>query len=150
MIPARLDPLLAEAYARLGRVAAAEAVLTGIGADVYDGWRARGRVATLHQDFHNGQKALAEALRQGPSIPRAYNDWGELLATKGDLAGAMARFAEANQRGPHWADPLKAWGDVLAKQGHAREALAKYDQAIKYAPNWAALKLARDTAAAAR
>jgi tetratricopeptide (TPR) repeat protein len=150
MIPARLDPLLAEAYARLGRVAAAEAVLTGIGADVYDGWRARGRVATLHQDFDNGQKALAEALRQGPSIPRAYNDWGELLATKGDLAGAMARFAEANQRGPHWADPLKAWGDVLAKQGHAREALAKYDQAIKYAPNWAALKLARDTAAAAR
>jgi tetratricopeptide (TPR) repeat protein len=138
-----VDPLLAEAYAHLGRNAEADALLAGIPADVYDGQRARARVATLRADYAGGETAIAEAVRQAPSIPRAYMDWGDLLSAKGDLAGALVKYAAASRLGPNWADPLKAWGDLLVKQGSPREALEKYDQALKHAPHWAALSTAR-------
>lgn len=136
----RYSLLLAEAYARVGRSADAEAALATIPADVYDGWRIRGRVATLHHDFVAAEKAFAEAVRQAPSIPRAYLDWGDLLAAQGNLSGAIAKYSTANRLGPHWADPLKAWGDALTRQGQVRQALKKYREGLRYAPNWAALK----------
>jgi tetratricopeptide (TPR) repeat protein len=141
------DPLFAaDLYAHAGRNAEADEIIASLPADNYDGWRARGRVAMLRQNYASAEQAFAEAVRQAPSFALAYNDWGDLLYAKGDLPGAIAKYSDANQRGPHWADPLKAWGDALAKQGHAKEALAKYDEALKYAPNWAALKEARDAA----
>jgi tetratricopeptide (TPR) repeat protein len=133
-------PLLAEAYARVGRNADADALLGLLPLDVYDGWRARGRIASLRHDYVAAEKAFAEAVRQAPSIPHAYLDWGDMLAAKGDLTEATAKYTEANRLGPHWADPLKAWGDVLAKQDHPREALKKYRQALERAPHWTALK----------
>jgi tetratricopeptide (TPR) repeat protein len=135
-----INEALAEAYARVGKGAAADAALASIAPDVYDGWRVRGRVATLRHDYVAGETAFAEAVRQAPSIPRAYLDWGDMLAAKGDLPGAIAKYTEANRLGPHWADPLKAWGDVLARQGQPRAALKKYRQALERAPHWAALK----------
>jgi hypothetical protein len=30
-----------------------------------------------------GETAIAEAVRQAPSIPRAYMDWGDLLSAQG-------------------------------------------------------------------
>ncbi len=142
------DPLFAaDLYARAGRNAEADEIIASLPTDNYDGWRARGRVATLRQNYPSAEQAFAEAVRQAPSFALAYNDWGDLLYTKGDLRGAIAKYGDANQRSPHWADPLKSWGDVLAKQGHASEALAKYDEALRHAPNWAALKEARDGAA---
>jgi tetratricopeptide (TPR) repeat protein len=90
------------------------------------------------------------AVQEAPSLPRAYFDWGEMLAAKGDLPGAITKYTEANQRGPRWADPLKAWGDVLGRQGRSRQALKKYSEALKYAPHWAALQQARDAVAKPR
>jgi hypothetical protein len=148
--PVYVYPLLAEAYAHAGRDAEADAVLAAIPADAYDGYRARGRVALLRRNYTRGETALIEAVREGPSIPRAYLDWGDLLAAKGDITGALMKYAEANRRGPHWADPLKAWGDLLARQGKTKEALAKYDQALKYAPNWKQLHEAREATAKQR
>jgi tetratricopeptide (TPR) repeat protein len=141
------DPsFAAELYAHAGRNAEADEIIASLSTDNYDGWRARGRIAMLRQNYASAEQAFAEAVRQAPSFAHAYNDWGDLLDAKGDLPGAIAKYSDANLRGPHWADPLKAWGDVLAKQGHAKEALAKYDEALNYAPNWAALKEARDAA----
>ncbi len=134
---------VAEAYAHLGRDAEADALLRAIPADYYDAWLARGRVAAVRRDWAGAARDFAEAVRQGPSLPRGYQDWGDMLAAKGDLAGAVLRYAEANQRGPNWAEPLKAWGDVLARQGKREEAAAKYDAALVHAPNWAELKAAR-------
>jgi tetratricopeptide (TPR) repeat protein len=133
-------PWLAEAYAHVGRDADADAVLAQLPPDVYDGWRARGRIAMLRHDYTGADKAFAEAVRQGPSIPRAYLDWGDMLAARGDLEGAIAKYTEANRLGPHWADPLKGWGDVLTRQGHARDALRKYRQALPHAPHWVELE----------
>jgi tetratricopeptide (TPR) repeat protein len=142
------DPLFAaDLYAHAGRNAEADEIIDSLPADNYNGWRARGRVAMLRQNYASGEQALAEAVRQAPSFAPAYNDWGDLLFVNGDLPGAIAKYSDANQRGPHWADPLKAWGDVLMKQGNVKEELTKYDAALKYAPNWAALKEARDAAA---
>jgi tetratricopeptide (TPR) repeat protein len=139
------NPLFAaELYAHAGRNAEADEMLASLAADNYDGWRARGRVATLRQDYPNGEQALAEAVRQAPSFAPAYNDWGDLLYAKGDLTGAITKYRYANQRSPHWADPLKGWGDVLAKQGNAKQALAMYEEALKYAPNWKKLKDLRE------
>jgi len=142
-----LYPLLAEAYAQVGRDTDANELLAAIPTDVYDGYRARGRVATLRRDYTNGAGAFGNAVRESPSIPRAYLDWGDLLAAKGDPAAALAKYAEASRRGPNWADPLKAWGDLLAKQGKTKAALEKYDAALKRAPNWTQLKDAHDAAA---
>jgi tetratricopeptide (TPR) repeat protein len=135
-----INEALAEAYERVGNGAEADAALASIAPDIYDGWRVRGRVATLRHDYVAGERAFAEAVRQAPSIPRAYLDWGDMLAAKGDLAGAIAKYTEANRLGPHWADPLKAWGDVLTRQRQLRAALKKYRQALERAPHWAALK----------
>jgi tetratricopeptide (TPR) repeat protein len=146
----RVLPDMALAYAHSGRESESEALLAGFGNDFYQGWCVRGEVATLRNDFANAVKAFAEAVRQGPSIPRGYFYWGQMLAAKGDLAGAIEKYAEANRRGPQWADPLKAWADALFAQGHTREALSKYNAALKRAPNWVQLKSARDKAAASR
>jgi len=142
------DPVfVAELYARAGRYTEAEEVVASTSSDNYDGWRARGRIATLRQDYSSAEQAFAQAVRLAPSFARAYEDWADLLRAKGDLAGAIVKYSDANRRGPHWADPLKSWGDALLMQGQRHEALAKYDQALKYAPSWAALKSAREGAA---
>jgi tetratricopeptide (TPR) repeat protein len=142
------DPVfVAELYAHVGRYTEADEVVASSPSDNYDGWRARGRVAILRQDYTNGEQAFAQAVRLAPSFARAYKDWGDLLRAKGELAGAIAKYSDANRRGPHWADPLKSWGDVLLMQRQLHEALVKYDEALKYAPNWAALKAAREAAA---
>jgi tetratricopeptide (TPR) repeat protein len=133
-------PLLAEGYARAGRDTDADTVMALVPTDVYDGWRARGRIANLRRDYTAAEKAFAEAAHQAPSIPLTYLDWGDMLAAKGDLPGAIAKYTEACRLGPHWADPLKAWGDVLTRQGHPREALKKYRQALEHAPHWVQLK----------
>lgn len=137
----------AELFAHVGRNAEADEIMASLAPDNYDGWRARGRIATLRQNYAAAEQALAEAVRQAPSFAPAYNDWGDVLHAKGDLPGAIAKYSAANQRAPHWADPLKGWGDALLKQGQVQQALVKYDQALKYAPNWQALHQARDAAA---
>jgi tetratricopeptide (TPR) repeat protein len=137
----------AELYARAGRNAEADEIIAAVASDNYEGWRARGRVALLRQNYASAEQALAEAVRQAPPFAPAYNDWGDVLHAKGDLPGAIAKYGATNQRAPHWADPLKGCGDVLLKQGQVQQALVKYDQAQKYAPNWQALHEARDAAA---
>lgn len=146
-VPRRLFPILALAYEHVGRRGNADALAKDIPVDVYDGWRARGRIALLRLDYPAAEKAFAEAVRLAPSLPRAYGDWGDVLAARNDLEGALAKYAEAHERGPRFADPLKSWGDLLAKQGHTKEAIAKYDAALKFAPNWKQLTEAREAAA---
>lgn len=142
-----VEPLLAEGYAHTGRDTDADAVLNGLPQDAYAVWCARGRIATLRHDYGTAEKAFAEAAREAPSIPRAYLDWGDMLAAKGDLSGATTKYTEANRRGPRWADPLKAWGDILTRQGQPMQALEKYGEALERAPNWTAVKSRVDAGA---
>jgi tetratricopeptide (TPR) repeat protein len=122
--PALLDPTLAEAYARTGRSSEADALLNSIPLDVYDGWRARGRVAALRNDYTHAEHAFSEAVHQAPSIPHSYKDWGDLLMLQGDAAGAIAKYeirrgaqvraeleaAQGCARGVGQAEALKTYG----------------------------------------
>ncbi len=141
-------PWLAYAEAMTGDTASATALISQTPTDCYLCVRTRAKVATAAGDTATADHWFAEAVRQAPDLPMAYFEWGEALLARGDLAGAARELALAHEKGPHFADALKAWGDVLAKQGRLSDALEKYDEALKYAPDWAALKQARDAAAA--
>jgi tetratricopeptide (TPR) repeat protein len=142
------DPgFVAELYARLGRYTEADEVIASIPNDNYDGWRARGRIATLRQQYSQGEQAFAQAVRLAPSLAPAYEEWGDLIRARGDSAGAIGKYSEANHRSPHWADPLKSLGDMLLMQGKVQEAQMKYDEALRYAPNWSAVTAAREAKA---
>jgi tetratricopeptide (TPR) repeat protein len=134
-------PYVATAMAIAGDRAGAEAFAARTPLDCYQCVRSRGRVAALRGDRDAARRWFAEAVRQGPSLPFAYSDWGELLLATGDVEGAIAKFDAAGRRGPRWADPLKYWGDALARQRRYKEAIRKYAAAAERAPRWGALHL---------
>ena len=145
-----IQPLVILALARTGDVTGAEALISATPLDCYLCVRVRGQIAAIRRDWPSAERWFAEAVRQAPSIPFAYSEWGNMQLSKGDTNGAVAKFAAAHQRGPHFADPLKGWGDALARQGQWSAALAKYDEALVYAPNWKELRHAREAIAKER
>lgn len=130
-----------------GDLPSARTVIAPTALDCYRCVDARGQIEAVARDWPRAEHWFAEAVRQGPSLPFAYLHWGEMLLTKGDVAGAIAKFDLAHQKGPRFADPLKAWGDALARQGQWQAALTRYDEALTYAPAWRELRQARDAAA---
>ena len=139
-----IQPLEALAMARSGDVGGAESSVSATPLDCYLCARVRGQVAAIKRDWPTSEHWFSEAVRQAPSLPFAYSEWGEMLLVEGDFQGAIAKFKIANEKTPHFADALKGWGDALARLGQANTALAKYKEALKYAPNWKELKEARE------
>jgi tetratricopeptide (TPR) repeat protein len=142
-----IQPLVALAMAKTGDVTGAEVLISATPLDCYLCLRVRGQIAAIHRDWPSAERWFAEAVRQAPSIPFAYSEWGNMELSKGDINNALAKFAGAHLRGPHFADPLKGWGDALASQGQWSSALAKYDEALEWAPNWKELNAAREAVA---
>jgi hypothetical protein len=64
----------ADLYVHAGRNKEADTLVTSSSHDNCEGWRARGHIALLRKNYASGEQALAEAVRQAPSIPLAYND----------------------------------------------------------------------------
>lgn len=137
--PQLFFPELVVALAIAGDRIGAARLAAQMPADCYPCLSARGRIAALGGDREVAHRLFAEAVRQGPSLPFAYSDLGELKLEAGDLKGAIDAFRAANQRGPRWADPLKYWGDALARQGDHVGAARKYAAAAERAPRWGAL-----------
>jgi tetratricopeptide (TPR) repeat protein len=129
-------PRLAEARLRLGDLAGAEAAIAPTPLDCYDCLRERGRVAAARRDWPAAQLWFAEAVRQAPSPPFVYTDWGAMLLAKGDVAGAIARLRAAREKGPRFADPLELWGEALMRQGDFAGAVGKFRAADERAPRW--------------
>lgn len=134
-------PLLADALARDGDVRDAHGTIEGTPSDCYDCQRVRGETHALDEDWNGATFWFGLAVKQAPSIPFAYADWGEMLLRKGDYDGAIAKFRTANLKGPHFADPLEMWGEALMQKNRSDLALAKFEEADKYAPNWGRLHL---------
>ena len=134
--PTFVWPILAEAYARTGDDARADAVLQAMPPDCYPCQRARGRIAAFRRRWPEAQAAFAEATRQAPSLPMAYAEWGAMLLEKGDLDSAIAKLSLAREKGPHFADPLELWGEALMRKGDVKGAVAKFREAATYAPRW--------------
>ncbi|HEY3637247.1 MAG TPA: hypothetical protein VGK90_03765 [Rhizomicrobium sp.] len=136
-----IAPLHGEALARSGQFEEAEATMAPTPRDCYHCVRIRGVVEALRRNWTAASVWFAEAVGQGPSLPFACTDWGEMLLHKGDYEGAIAKFHEANLKGPHFADPLEMWGEALMQENRSDLALAKFEEANKYAPNWGRLHL---------
>ena len=141
-IPTQDWPRLAYARARTGDLAGAQALIAATPLDCYLCVRERARIAELAGDRAGADRWSAEARRQGPSLPFAFAERGQMLMARGDAAGAIAFYEQAIERGPRWADPQKYWGDALAAQGDEAGAIRKYRAAADRAPQWGALHLA--------
>jgi tetratricopeptide (TPR) repeat protein len=142
-----IQPLEAQAMARAGDLAGAEALISTTPLDCYLCVRVRGQVSAIKRDWPTAERWYSEAVRQAPSLPFAFSEWGDMRLAKGDIEGAIANFTTAHKKSPHFADALKGWGEALARQGHAKAALAKFDEALECAPNWKELREAREAAA---
>jgi tetratricopeptide (TPR) repeat protein len=99
-------------------------------------------VAAASGDHEAADRWFAEAVRQGPSQPFAYAEWGRAKLARGDLDGAIRLFREAQKRGSRWADPLKWEADALAARSDHQTAVRRYALAAQRAPRWGALHLA--------
>jgi tetratricopeptide (TPR) repeat protein len=126
----------AVAYAMVGRLADAHALVDPTGLDCDDCIIARGRIAAAEDDWTAAGRWFAQATRQAPSIPFAPTEWGRALLAKGELDAAIGQLKEAHRRGPHYADPLELWGEALMRKGDYAGAIAKFTEADKYAPRW--------------
>jgi tetratricopeptide (TPR) repeat protein len=133
--------ILARAEAGLGRFAAAEARIAATPGDCYDCLWSRARIAALRDQHGRADYWFGRAVRDAPSYPFAYHEWGKALLERGQPDEAIAQFTLANQKGPHFADPLEGWGEALMAKNQSHRALAKFEEADKYAPNWGRLHL---------
>jgi tetratricopeptide (TPR) repeat protein len=129
-------PFLAEARLQLGDAAGAAAAIAPTPLDCYPCLRERGRIAAMQGNWPEADRWFAEAMRQGPSLPFADTDWGEMLLRKGDAAGAILKLKEAHRLGPHFADALEAWGEALMVDRDYAGAVPKFTEADKDAPKW--------------
>jgi tetratricopeptide (TPR) repeat protein len=134
-------PYMAEAIARNGDTAGAEALIGKASLDCDICTRARGRIAALKHNWTGAAHWFAMVSARSPHVPFADTDWGAMLMAEGDLDGAIAKFTAANQKGPHFADPLEMWGEALMEKNRSDLALAKFAEAARYAPNWGRLHL---------
>jgi tetratricopeptide (TPR) repeat protein len=134
-------PYLAIATAMTGNIEAAHTLMNQTPTDCYACVRGRALVDATGKDWRGAAYWFAVAVKQAPSIPLAYAQWGGMLLAEGDTDGAIAKFAIANRKGPHFADPLEMWGEALIRKNRSDLALAKFEEAGKYAPNWGRLHL---------
>ena len=137
MQPVWIHPLEALAMARAGDLAGAQALIATTPADCYLCLRVRGQIAAQGKDWATAQRWFAEAVRQAPSLPFAYADWGRVKLAMGDADGAIAKFELAHLKSPNFADPLELWGEALLRKGDFAGAAAKFAEADEYAPHWA-------------
>ncbi|MDE1939602.1 MAG: hypothetical protein KGI68_11310, partial [Alphaproteobacteria bacterium] len=135
------QPLVAAIEAHLGEFATAHRMIDATPADCYSCVRIRGLIDGVQKNWGGAAYWFADAVKQDPSIPAAYFDWGRMLLAKGDLDGAIAKFAAAHDKGPHFADPLEMWGEALIARNRSDLALAKFEEANNDAPNWGRLHL---------
>jgi tetratricopeptide (TPR) repeat protein len=129
-------PLEALALAHTGDVAAAQALIGRTPLDCYPCLRVRGQVAAQARDWPAAERWFAEAVRQAPSPPLAYAEWGRMRLDKGDPDGAIAVLRIAELKGPRFADPAQIWGEALMAKGDYAGASKKFGEAAKLAPNW--------------
>jgi tetratricopeptide (TPR) repeat protein len=127
---------LAVGYARLGRLADAQALVGRTPLDCGVCLEARGWVAELAGDHATADRWFRELDRAEGDMPMGDTAWGAALLHRGDVDGAIAKLEEAHRKGPHFADPLDLWGEALLRKGDLAGAVAKFAEADPYAPRW--------------
>jgi tetratricopeptide (TPR) repeat protein len=131
-----VQPLLADAYAHLGRLGEAKALIASTPLDCYRCLSTRAEIAAFDHDWAAADRWWAQLDRQTPTRPLAQAGWAASLLARGDLDGAIAQAREGHRRGPHFADPLELWGEALLRKGDYAAAGGKFAEADAHAPRW--------------
>ncbi|MDB5443613.1 MAG: hypothetical protein JWP73_1989, partial [Phenylobacterium sp.] len=134
-------PVKARILAHLGRGVEAAALIAQTPSDCYDCLIARGEVAAELGQAATADRWFAEAVRQGPSLPKAEAAWAKAKLARGDAGGALNLALSANRKAPRFADALELKGEALAARGDATGAAAAYAAAAELAPRWGRLHL---------
>jgi len=134
-------PIAAVAMAMKGDFKSAHALVDPTPTDCGQCLRARGAIDTLEKNWAGAEYWYRRAVKDAPSPPFAWSDWGRMLLQKGDYDAGVAKLAIAHDKGPHFADPLEMWGEALLKENKADQALEKFSEANLYAPRWGRLHL---------
>jgi tetratricopeptide (TPR) repeat protein len=137
----QLQAPLAFVLAKLGDAESARALAVRLPHDCYPCVIAHARIETIARNWPAADALFVDAVRQGPSLPFAFADWGASLLTRGEYDAAIAKFEQAHAKSPHFADALELWGEALMQQNRSDLALAKFAEANKYGPDWGRLHL---------
>jgi Flp pilus assembly protein TadD len=129
-------PQVALALARTGRLADAQALIATSPLDCDFCLRVRGQIAEAAGDHAGADRWFAEAVRQAPSLPFAYLEWGQAKLARGDSAGAIVEFQIGQSKAPRFADIPATWGEALGQRSDYSGALAKFAEANALAPHW--------------
>ena len=110
-------------------------------AEGFDEGTVRRELAVVYKDLGEYQRAAAEYEQLAKLFPgdaQIWGDWGFVLLSLGDSAGAMAKFREAALHDPK--EPLFHYGLALAHyvQGEHEPAAQALRQATALAENFAA------------
>jgi tetratricopeptide (TPR) repeat protein len=132
----RYAPYLALARAKLGDIDGARRLIATTPSDCYLCVRMRGRIEAQARNWPEAERWLAEALRQGPSIPFPHVDRAQLRLAQGDPDGALAELKLAIAMGPHFADAYELQGEALLRKRDFAGAAKAFAQADAYAPKW--------------
>ncbi|HEX4096338.1 MAG TPA: hypothetical protein VHX64_06390, partial [Caulobacteraceae bacterium] len=128
--------ILAAGYARIGRLADAQAMLGKTLLDCESCLAARGWVAELAGDHAEADHWFATFERADPDLPLPNAEWAQALLERGDLNRAIAKARQAHRTSSHYAEPMETWGDALMAKGDYAGAAGKFTEADKDAPRW--------------
>jgi tetratricopeptide (TPR) repeat protein len=134
-------PFLALGLAMTGDARSAHAFIDKTPVDCTVCLRQRANIDAWEHNWSGADYWFARTVKDTPSPPFAWTDWGYAKLRQGDLKAAIAKFGIAHEKGPHFADPLEMWGEALTREGRADLALAKFEEAGRDAPNWGRLHL---------
>ena len=131
----------AYALARMGRADEARAAAALLPPDCYWCAMVRGLTARTLGGAAEADRWFAEAARQAPDSPYAYEERarGRLLA--GDPAGALVYARLSSKVSPNRADGPELAGEALLAAGKPGDAVREFSRAAKLYPWWGRIQL---------
>lgn len=135
-------PRQADVLALSGRIAAAQAVVSGLPLDCANCASARMDVSALAGDYPAALYWYRQALQWGGDTPFPATDLGTILQRQGRYREALELADEALKYGPKYPDAHKLRGDSLRKLGRLDDSVAEYRKAAAGAPRWGGLQVA--------
>ena len=131
----------AYALAGLGRADEARAAAALLPPDCYWCVMVRGLTARTLGEAAEADRWFAEAARQAPESPFAYEERARSRLQAGDPAGALVYARLSSKVSPHRADGPQLAGEALLAAGKPRDAVREFSRAAKAYPWWGRVQL---------
>ncbi|HZZ57547.1 MAG TPA: tetratricopeptide repeat protein [Opitutaceae bacterium] len=96
-------------------------------------------VLTFRQsgEYRDMETIFTATLRGNPDSWMAHDNLGMVLASRGDLAGAIAHYRESIRLQPNYPEAYNNLGNALAREGQLADAEEQYEAALRARPSFA-------------